>query len=133
MDQIEPYFLPLSHVHRIHRRSLDEHGGMDGVRDSGAVESALAAGINTWLYRDSDLFDIAAAYAYHLAEAQAFIDGNKRTAIASALHFLAVNGYVGQPDQQALYDAMIAIARRELDKPGLAALLRTQFPSRTKP
>ena len=133
MDQNEPYFLPLSHVHRIHRRSLDEHGGMDGVRDLGAVESALAAGINTWLYRDGDAFDIAAAYAYHLAEAQAFIDGNKRTAIASALHFLAVNGYVGQPDQRALYDAMIAIARRELDKPGLAALLRTQFPSRTKP
>ena len=133
MDQGDPHFLPLSHVLRIHRRSLEEHGGMDGVRDPGAVESALAAGINTWLYRDGDVFDIAAAYAYHLAEAQAFIDGNKRTAIASALHFLAVNGYVGKPDQQTLYDAMIAIARREMNKADMSALLRAQFPIRTEP
>jgi death on curing protein len=131
MEQPQPIFLPLSHVYRIHRRSLDEHGGMDGVRDPGAVESALAAGINTWLYRDGDLFDIAAAYAFHLAEAQAFIDGNKRIAIAGALHFLAVNGYGGRPDQRVLYDAMIAIARRKLDKAGLAAFLRAQFPART--
>ena len=72
---------------RAHRDSLDEHGGIDGVRDEGAIESALAAAQNTWLYRNSDVFEIAATYAYHLAESQAFLDGNKRTAIASALIF----------------------------------------------
>ena len=45
---------------KAHHRSLDEHGGIDGVRDAGAVESALAAGQNTWAYRGGDLFDIAA-------------------------------------------------------------------------
>jgi death-on-curing protein len=124
----EPKFLPLAHVQRIHRRSLEEHGGLDGLRDPGSLESALASAENTWFYRGGDLFDVAAAYAFHLAESQAFIDGNKRTAITSALIFLAINGHVGKPDQNAIYDAMIAIARHELDKPGLAALLRTQFP-----
>lgn len=121
-------FLTLDLVMLIHHRSLVEHGGIDGVRDLGGVESALAAGQNTRLYRGGDVFEIAATYAFHLAEAQAFLDGNKRTAIASALFFLAANGVLGIPNQTDLYDAMIALARRELDKAGLAALLRKQFP-----
>ncbi len=126
----DPRFLTLDLVMMNHRRSLAEHGGIDGVRDPGAVESALAAGQNTWLYRDGDSFEIAAAYAFHLAESQAFLDGNKRTAISSALFFLAANGIMGVPNQSELYDAMIAIADRRLDKAGLAAVLRRQFPRR---
>jgi death-on-curing protein len=112
----------------IHHQSLVEHGGIDGMRDPGAVESALAAGQNTWLYRGGDMFDIAATYAFHLAESQAFLDGNKRTATASALFFLAANGVQGKAGQNELYDAMIAIAARRLDKAGLAEVLREQFP-----
>ncbi len=123
-----PVFLALDQVMRAHRRSLDEHGGIDGVRDPGAIESALAAAQNTWLYRDADRFEIAATYAYHLAESQAFLDGNKRTAIASALMFLDLNGAYATPNQGELYDAMIAIAARRMDKAGLAAVLRKQFP-----
>lgn len=123
----EPRFLTLELVVLIHHQSLAEHGGMDGVRDEGAVESALAAGENTWLFRGGDVFEIAATYAFHLAEAQAFIDGNKRTAITSALFFLAANGVTGVPGQNELYDAMIAISARRLDKSGLADVLRRQF------
>lgn len=112
----------------LHRTSLAEHGGIDGVRDAGAVESALASAQNTWLYGDGDIYDIAAAYAFHLAESQAFLDGNKRTAIASAIAFLRGNNCVDNGSEPELYDAMIAIARRELDKAGLAAVLRAQFP-----
>jgi death-on-curing protein len=97
---------------------------LDGVRDEGAIESALAAAQNTWLYGDGDKFDIAAAYAFHIAESQAFLDGNKRTAVACALTFLKGSRY----DETMLYDAMIAIARREMDKAALAAVLRVQFP-----
>ena len=71
-----------------------------------------------------------AAYAFHLAESQAFLDGNKRTAITTALASLALNGFYGKPNQDELYDAMIAIARRESDKAGLAAVLRAQFSRR---
>lgn len=121
-------FLTIELVRLIHHRSLVEHGGIDGTRDPAGAESALAAGVNAWFYRGGDVFDVAAAYAFHLAEAQAFLDGNKRTAIASALFFLAANGVRGIPHQGDVHDAMIALARHELDKAGLTALLRKQFP-----
>jgi death-on-curing protein len=120
----DPLFLSLETVYLLHRKSLQRHGGLDGVRDEGAIESALAAAQNTWLYGDGDKFDIAAAYAFHIAESQAFLDGNKRTAVACALTFLKGSRY----DETMLYDAMIAIARREMDKAALAAVLRGQFP-----
>lgn len=125
-----PRFLTMDLVMMIHHQSLAEHGGFDGLRDAGAIESALASGQNAWLYASGDLFNIAAAYAFHIAESQAFLDGNKRTAITSALFFLAANGVQGKPNQDDLYDAMIAIAERRIDKTGLATVLRKQFPKR---
>jgi death on curing protein len=128
MNPGEPVFLSLDQVLRLHRLSLEAHGGIDGLRDPGAVESALAAATNTWLYRGGDVFDIAAAYAFHLAESQAFLDGNKRTAIASALTFLEINGGYSPPNQDELHDAMIAISARRMDKSALAEVLRRQLP-----
>ena len=123
-----PAFLSLARVMALHRRSLAEHGGIDGVRDPGAVESAMASAQNTWLYADGDVHDIAAAYAFHIAEAQAFLDGNKRTAISTAIAFLLSNECVDRADDVELYDATIAISARRMDKAGLAAVLRRQFP-----
>ncbi len=91
------------------------------------IESALGAARNAFYYGEADVFEIAAAYAFHLAQAQAFLDGNKRVAVAVALVFLAGNGHAGQPDQERLYDAMIGIAERRLDKAGLAAVFRELF------
>jgi death-on-curing protein len=88
------------------------------------IESALGSAINTFFYGNGDLFDIAAAYAFHLAQAQAFIDGNKRTGIGAALLFLRGNGVTRWPEDTALYDAMIAIAEKRLDKSGLAEIFR---------
>lgn len=98
------------------------------MRDSGAVESALASAQNTWYYGRGDLYDIAAAYAFHIAESQALLDGNKRTAISTAIAFLTANDCEDNGDDVVLYEAMIAIAKRQLDKAGLAELLRKQFP-----
>ena len=123
-------FLELAEVAELHFASLRTFGGTGGTRDPGLVESALASAINTALYASGDVFAVAAAYAFHLAEAQAFLDGNKRTAIASALAFLALNHPMRKPapaDLDALYDAMIAIATHQLDKPGLAALFRRLY------
>ncbi len=88
------------------------------------VESALGAAQNTYWYGRGDLFDIAAAYAFHIAESQAFVDGNKRTAAASAISFLTVNGVSFPKDDGSVYRAMIEIANKQLDKPGLAKILR---------
>ncbi len=119
-------YLNLEIVLEIHKVQLEEHGGMDGIRDHGGLDSAIAQpqasfGVND-LY--PTVFDKAAAYAFHLAESQAFVDGNKRVALASALTFLALNGYEFPEDQPKFYDAMIAIAKRELDKEGLSNLFR---------
>lgn len=74
-------------------------------------------------YLHADLFSMAAVYAFHIAESQAFVDGNKRTGLNAALVFLLMNGWhVSDPGGQ-LYDAMISIAVRSLDKLGLAQLL----------
>ena len=76
----------------IHDRQLAEHGGLDGVRDPGMIESALARPVNLAEYGDPDAAELAAAYAVGLAKNHAFIDGNKRTAWVTARLFLADNG-----------------------------------------
>lgn len=126
----DPIFLSRAEVDELHSESLSRFGGIAGVRDNSLVESAMGAAMNEWFYGQGDLFSVAAAYAFHLAQNQAFLDGNKRTAAASALAFLAVNGlsHAATPDEQlSIYDALIAIAERRMTKPELAALFRSLF------
>lgn len=120
----EPIFLTLDEVCCIHARSLAEHGGREGTRDPGLVESALASAKNTFYYTNGDWFDVAASYAFHLAEAQAFMDGNKRTGVAAALVFLARNGVYATPARWELYTAMIDVAEKKKTKADLAEIFR---------
>lgn len=120
----DPAFLTVEQVIRLHRISLDRYGGQDGLRDRATFESAVIHPQNVWFYNQGDLFDVAAAYAFHLAESQGFVDGNKRTGIAAALVFLEGNEVSVPEATDELYQAMIEIAERRLDKPGLARLLR---------
>lgn len=121
----EPAFLSREKVLELHRISLQLHGGLDGLRDPGLLDSALMQPEAAYFYGHGDLAAIAAAYAFHIAQNQPFIDGNKRTAMASALTFLEANGIdIDKYDDAILYDAMIAIAEKRLDKAGLAAVLR---------
>ena len=120
----EPIFLTLDEVLRIHTRSLVEHGGSEGTRDPGLVESALASARNTFYYANGDWFDVAASYAFHLAESQAFIDGNKRTGVTAGMVFLARNGVYAQPSRWELYTAMIDVAEKKKTKTDLAEISR---------
>jgi death-on-curing protein len=70
------------------------------------------------------LFDVAASYAFHLAESQAFLDGNKRTAVVAAMVFLARNGVYAQPPRWELYLAMIEVAEKIKTKADLAEIFR---------
>jgi death on curing protein len=120
-----PEFLDTETVFKLHTLSLRRFGGTNGVRDLGLIESALVSAQNAFYYGNGDLYDIAAAYAFHLAQAQAFLDGNKRTAVIAALTFLELNGVTKAPNNIEIYDAIIAIAERRLDKPGLAEIFRS--------
>jgi death-on-curing protein len=124
MSTGEPKFLTFNEVLYLHDESVSRYGGAFGIRESGLVDSALASARNEYLYRSGDIYDIAATYAYHLAESQPFLDGNKRTAIAVAISGLALNGERISRDDGSVYRAMIEIADKNLDKPGLAVVLK---------
>jgi death-on-curing protein len=120
----EPLLLTLAEVLDIHQLQIEEFGGTQGLRDLGLLESALAvpqAGFGGELLHGT-LFEMAAAYAYHIAENQPFLDGNKRTALAAALVFLDLNGYAVEEPKGELYDAMMDVAARKLDKKELAGI-----------
>jgi death-on-curing protein len=123
---MEPEFLDLADVLLIHEEQLARYGGAAGMRDQGLLESAIAQPQASFggAYVHESLFAMAAAYAFHLAENQPFVDGNKRTGVLSAVVFLELNGFIVEEPPSAFYDAMIAVAERRLDKEGLAGLLR---------
>jgi death on curing protein len=119
-------FLELSDVLKIHEQQLEAFGGIHGIRDLGLLESAVATPQATFggEYLHNDLFEMSAAYAFHISENQPFLDGNKRTALTSALVFLDINGFVVIDEQMKLYQALIDIANKKIDKYDLALLLR---------
>jgi death-on-curing protein len=121
----EPVFLTRKQIDTIHRDQLEAWGGMPGVRSENGLESAIAQPQNVYFYGNGDLYEIAAAYAYHLAESQAYLDGNKRTAVEAALDFLEINGVdTSRLPELAAYEAMIRVAKHGLDRSGLAIFLR---------
>ena len=126
---IDPVFLDLEDVLLIHEDQLARYGGAAGVRDAGLLESAVAVprASAAGEFAHEDLFAMAAAYAFHIAQNQPFLDGNKRTGLLAALVFLDLNGIEIADPEGKLYDAMIALAERRLDKVGLASALRAVF------
>ena len=123
----DPVFLDIEDVLLIHEEQLPRYGGSPGIRDRGLLESAVALPRATagGEFAHEDLFAMAAAYAFHIAQNQPFVDGNKRTGLLTALVFLDLNGVVIADPEGRLYDAMIGIAERRLDKDGLAGVLKS--------
>lgn len=121
-----PDFLTLEEVYTLHEQQLAAYGGLSGVRDEGLLASAIAQPRATFggEFLHSDLWAMTAAYAYHIAQNQPFLDGNKRAGLMAALVFLDLNGYGVNDPQGRLYEAMLALATQKMDKHGLAELLR---------
>ena len=123
---LEPRFSTLAEVIEVHTDQIKRYGGQDGVRDFGLLESALAqpeaSFAGEWLHKD--LYDMAAAYAYHLCQNHPFIDGNKRTALACALVFLELSGLSVRDPKGLLKDAMRNVASGKMNKAAFAQLLR---------
>jgi death-on-curing protein len=77
----------------VHEEQLAEHGGLAGLRDANALESAVARAEQLAYYGTPDAADLAAAYGFGIARNHPFSDGNKRTAFVAVELFLALNGY----------------------------------------
>ncbi|MDJ0596013.1 MAG: type II toxin-antitoxin system death-on-curing family toxin [Pleurocapsa sp. MO_226.B13] len=104
----------------IHRRQLAEHGGSDGIRDKGLLESALCRPKNQLAYGDPTIFDLAAAYGYGIANNHPFVDGNKRTSYVVMRTFLKLNGYDIQASAEEKYEVWIRLADSQLNEAELA-------------
>lgn len=110
-------FLELDEIIELHTRTIIEHGGSHGLRDKGALESALNAALNRYHYEEASLDVCAATYAYHLSQAHAFIDGNKRIAAIAALTFLRANdARLNVTDKNEVRDLILQIASSEMTR-----------------
>lgn len=122
----EPVFLTLAEVIDVHNDQIDRYGGQQGLRDIGLLHSALAqpeaSFSGKWLH--SDLYAMAAAYAYHICQNHPFIDGNKRTALACALVFMELNGISIADPKSLLKDAMLQMASSKMEKSEITTILK---------
>jgi death on curing protein len=87
----EPEWLTADLVLAMHDEQLREFGGPAGIRDMGALESALGRARNRWAYEGGDLPRLAAAYGFGIARNHPFVDGNKRAALLAIITFLGLN------------------------------------------
>jgi death-on-curing protein len=123
---MQPDFLELAEVLYIHADQIDRYGGDPSIRDAGLLESAVAMPRATFggefLHRD--LFEMAAAYLFHIVQNHPFVDGNKRTGTASALVFLDMNGISMDANEDALVALVLDVAQGRGDKARIAEFFR---------
>ena len=120
-------WIETSVVLAIHDRQLAEHGGVDGIRDSGAIASALARPAQLVSYGCPAIADLAAAYIFGLASNHVFIDGNRRTAWVTGRLFLAENGRRLSFEPLNAVQVMEGIAAGRVSEADLAAWLRARM------
>ncbi len=114
----------------MHLRQLAEHGGGQGIRDEGLLDSALQRPANKLAYGSPDLPELAAAYAYGIARNHPFIDGNKRTALVASFTFLYVNGLRMTTTQEQNARQFLALAEGSVREEELAEWFRLNTASR---
>jgi death on curing protein len=124
----EPRWLTLEDVEDIHAEQLAIFGGPAGIRDRGALESALGRPINRWHYQGGGMAELAAAYAFGIARSHPFVDGNKRTAFAAVMVFLRLNGIRFAPPPADATAAMLGLAGGEIDEAGFARWIADNMP-----
>lgn len=119
-------FLTTDDVLEIHRDQIRVYGGSDGIRDVGLMESALAqpSAAFSGVQLHADLFEMAAAYLFHLVQNHPFIDGNKRVGLEAALLFLEINGHSIEVEDDKLIDLVLATAQGQLTKAVIAEFFR---------
>ncbi len=117
----EPRWLGRLAVDEAHFRQIREHGGAHGLRDEGALESALARPRQHWQYQDdASRSELAAAYAYGLVRSHPYVDGNKRVALVVMVAFLDRNGIELTATNGQALSIMVGLATGEMTEAELA-------------
>ncbi|KQT78629.1 type II toxin-antitoxin system death-on-curing family toxin [Methylobacterium sp. Leaf466] len=116
-------------VQAIHARQLKMFGGPAGLRDIGALESALGRPLNRAAYGEVDLAELAAAYAFGIAKNHPFVDGNKRAALLSLVTFLGLNGIDFLADEAEAVLMIRGLAAGDVDETGLTRWIRDNWPA----
>jgi death on curing protein len=119
-------FLTLDDVLESHAEQIAAFGGSDGIRDVGLLESAIAQppAMFDGKYLHTDLFEMAAAYLFHLVSNHPFLDGNKRVGLEAALVFLEINDWTIDATDEELVDLVLKTAQGHASKDEIAAFLR---------
>jgi len=120
-------WVALSAVLAIHEEQLAEHGGLDGIRDRGLLESALHRPRDLQSYEQPDLADLAAAYAFRIARNHPFLDGNKRTSAVVTRLFLRLNGHDLDATQAQRLAIWLALGAGETTEQALADWMRSRL------
>jgi death-on-curing protein len=123
----EPVWLEVHIVEAIHEHQLAIFGGGAGLRDRGALESALGRPVNKYAYEDADLAALAAAYAFGIARNHPFIDGNKRVALLALVTFLGLNGVDFLVPEEEAAAMILSLAAGEVDEDGLTRWIRDRL------
>lgn len=121
-----PHFLSVEDVLDIHADQIERYGGSLGVRDVELLQSAVGmpeAGFGDQ-YLHTDLFEIAAAYLYHIVQNHPFIDGNKRTGAMAVFVFLNLNGSTLEATESTFEEIVLKAAQGQIDKPVIAEFFR---------
>jgi death-on-curing protein len=124
----EPEFLTREIVDDLHYEAIERHGGHHGVLNEHLLESAINQPQQTYHVGGGDLYEIAAAYAYHIVADHPYWDGNKRTGALAAIEFLEANGIDSSrlPEQET-YESLIKVAEHQMDRFELAEFFRSHL------
>ena len=131
MSRKEPRWVPRLVVEAIHVDQVREHGGLIGIRDENALESALARAKQRWSYEpEVDLPRLAADYAFGISSNHPFRDGNKRVAFVTAVTFLGLNGIEFEATDDDVVATMLTLASGKLSEKKLAEWFRERTKKR---
>jgi death-on-curing protein len=123
---VKPVFLTLGEILEIHQDQIIRYGGASGIRDIGLLQSALGMPSASFggQFLHSDLFEMAAAYLFHISQNHPFFDGNKRTGAVAAIVFLALNKIELDADEDEFEEMILQVAEGKAGKETVAAFLR---------
>ncbi len=126
----EPNWIRIEAVLAAHAKQLARHGGIEGVRDRGLLESALSRPRNLFAYGSPDLASLAGAYAFGIVRNHPFLDGNKRTALATCRAFLLINRHAIEATQDEKAEAILKLAGSEITEEQFASWLLDRLTAR---